>query len=88
MLDQLVLCDLVLGCADPYFARAALGAGYAHNWLTGAATIPHDRMQFDIEKTAFGFADDDNRQSVADCSCNKCVGFADQGRAYFTVPRR
>jgi hypothetical protein len=66
----------------------SLGAGYAHNWLTGAATMPHNRMQFDIGKTAFGFADDDERQSIPDCSCNKCVGFADQGRAYFTVSRR
>lgn len=66
----------------------ALGAGYAHNWITGAATMPHNRMQFDIGKTAFGFVDDDERQSIPDCSCSKCVGFADQGKAYFTVSRR
>lgn len=66
----------------------ALGAGYAHNWITGAATMPHNRMQFDIGKTGFAFVDDDERQPIADCSCTKCVGFADQGRAYFTVSRK
>jgi hypothetical protein len=28
------------------------------------------------------------RKSNPDCTCNKCVGLADQGRACFTVSRK
>lgn len=65
-------------------AVAAIGAGYAQNWLTGAATMPHDRFQFDLGLQSLG-AVSDNKQPLADCSCQRCIGFADQGRADFTV---
>lgn len=63
---------------------AAMGAGYAQNWLTGAAAMPHDRFQFDLGSQQFGFVED-SREAQHDCSCQRCTGFADQGRADFTV---
>jgi molybdopterin/thiamine biosynthesis adenylyltransferase len=65
-------------------AVAAMGAGYALNWLLGTGPMPHDRFQFDLGKTGLGFVDD-VRESATDCSCVRCSGFADQGRADFTV---
>lgn len=65
-------------------AVAAMGAGYAHNWLTGAATMPHDRFQFDLGLQSLGVVAD-TKQPQPDCSCQRCIGFADQGRADFTV---
>jgi hypothetical protein len=41
-------------------------ANYDHNWITNAATMHQNRMQFDRGKTAFGFVDDDERQSIVD----------------------
>jgi molybdopterin/thiamine biosynthesis adenylyltransferase len=63
---------------------AAMGAGYTHNWLTGASELPHDRFQFDLGSRNLGFAED-VREPQADCSCQRCIGWADQGRADFTV---
>jgi hypothetical protein len=66
---------------------AALGSGYALNWLLGTCPMPHDRFQLDLGKSELGFVDD-ARESLNDCSCVRCVGFADQGSADFTVSRR
>jgi len=46
--------------------------------------MPADRFQFDLGKSGFAFVPD-HRKPEGDCSCRKCVGFADQGRADFTV---
>lgn len=66
---------------------AAMGAGYAQGWLTGTSKMPADRFQFDLGRTEFGFVGD-NRKPSDDCSCQRCIGFADQGRADFTVSFR
>jgi hypothetical protein len=66
---------------------AAMGAGYAQGWLTGTTEMPHDRFQFDPGRKSFGFVPD-NRNPEPDCSCQRCIGFADQGRADFTVSLR
>ena len=68
---------------------AAMGAGYAMNWLTGAAAMPHDRFQFDLGLQSLGVVAD-TKKPQPDCSCQRCISFADQGRADFTVsmPRR
>ncbi len=65
-------------------AVAALGAGYAQHWLTGCAKMPHNRMQFDFGSPFLGVVEDE-RASQPDCSCAKYQGYADQGRAYFSV---
>ena len=67
-------------------AVAAMGAGYAQGWLTGTSEMPHDRFQFDLGRKSFGLVPD-NREPQPDCSCQRCIGFADQGRADFTVSR-
>lgn len=63
---------------------AAMGVGYTHNWLTGASQMPHDRFQFDLGRPNLGFVED-SKESQPDCACRRCIGFADQGRADFTV---
>lgn len=62
----------------------AKGAGYAQHWLTGVAALPHDRFQFDLGLKCFGMVADE-KSPATDCSCAQCIGFADQGRAYFSV---
>lgn len=66
---------------------AAMGAGYAQNWLTGAAAVPHDRFQFDLGLQSLGVVAD-TKKPQSDCSCQRCIGFAEQGRADFTVSMR
>jgi molybdopterin/thiamine biosynthesis adenylyltransferase len=68
-------------------AVAAMGAGYAQGWLTGISAMPTDRFQFDLGKAGLAFVPD-HREPEADCSCQKCIGFADQGRADFSVSYR
>ncbi len=64
----------------------AMGAGYALNWLLGAARTPHDRFQFDLGTKFLGVADD-IRQPRPDCSCVRATGRSDQGRADRSVSR-
>lgn len=61
-------------------AVGAIGAGYAQHWLAGAARMPHDRFQFDLGLPDFGFVKD-RRPPEADCSCQRTIGHAEQGRA-------
>lgn len=65
-------------------AVAAMGAGYAQGWLTGTAEMPHDRFQFDLGLRSLAVISD-CRESESGCSCRRCIGYADQGRADFTV---
>jgi len=67
-------------------AVAAMGAGYAQGWLTGSSRMPADRFQFDLGQSEFAFVSD-SRKPVKDCSCQRCIGFADQGRADFSVSK-
>lgn len=66
---------------------ASIGAGFAQHWLTGVATQPHDRFQFDLGSPEFGFVSD-SKQSDPNCSCSRCLGHADQGIADMTVGRK
>lgn len=68
-------------------AVAAMGAGYAQGWLTGISAMPTDRIQFDLGKEGFAYAPD-KRESEAECTCRRCIGFANQGRADFSVSYR
>jgi len=67
-------------------AVGAVGAGYAQNWLTGLAPLPHDRFQFDLGLKELGVVAD-ARKAERNCSCQRCIGFADQGSADRTVSR-
>jgi len=76
--------DLTVGYMTT--ALAAIGAGYAQQWLGGTGRMPHDRFQFDLGLREFGFVKD-QRQPMPDCSCQRTVGFADQGRADRSVSK-
>ncbi len=64
----------------------SLVAGYAENWLTGAATMPHPRFQFDIGWTKLGVNPIEGTRQPG-CSCGRTIGHADQARADRSVSR-
>jgi hypothetical protein len=57
----------------------AMGAGYAQNLMLGSAKLPHNRFQFDLGLSSFGFVPDE-RPSREGCSCQKTIGRSDQAR--------
>ena len=63
----------------------AMAAGYALNWLLGTATMPHQRMQFDLGVPEFGFVSVDANQQPS-CGCIRWQGYADQGERTVTMP--
>jgi hypothetical protein len=65
----------------------SMGAGFAQHWLTGIASQPHDRFQFDLGRSHFGFASDEKKPAL-ECSCSRCIGHADQGAGDYTVGRK
>jgi len=60
-------------------AVGAMQAGYALAWITGAATMPHQRFQFDLGMPLLG-AVSITKSRRPECSCNRTKGFADQAR--------
>jgi hypothetical protein len=56
-----------------------MGAGYAQNLILGSAKLPHNRFQFDLGLSSFGFVPDE-RPSREGCSCQKTIGRSDQAR--------
>jgi len=63
----------------------AMAAGYGLNWLLGTAGMPHQRMQFDLGQSEFGFVGTfDERRP--ECSCARCFGHGDQGDRSVTRP--
>lgn len=64
----------------------ALGAGYAEGWLTGAFSIPHDSLQFDIGLERFGFVSIPRSKSDV-CGCGKHIGWGDVARPFRNVSR-
>jgi hypothetical protein len=65
-------------------AVGSLGAGYAQNMLLGSGKLPAARFQFDIGMKGFAFVTDERGASDA-CSCQKYVGWADQGGEHRSV---
>jgi hypothetical protein len=64
----------------------SLLVGYAEGWLTGAFSMPHSCLQFDISQPRFGFVAVP-RNSRPQCSCGQHVGWADQARAFRNIAR-
>jgi ThiF family len=64
----------------------AIQAGYAEGWITGAATMPHQRFQFDLGMPLFGVVPVDKKRKP-ECSCNWTKGWADQARAERSVTK-
>jgi hypothetical protein len=62
----------------------AMQAGYAVGWITGAASMPHQRFQFDLGMPLLGVASVDKPRKP-ECSCNQTKGWADQARAERSV---
>jgi hypothetical protein len=67
-------------------AAGALVAGYAQQWLTGAARMPHQCFQFDAGWPKLGVTPIEKARNP-DCSCGRTIGFADQARADRSVTR-
>jgi ThiF family len=65
---------------------AAMQAGYAQNWITGASTMPHQRFQFDLGMPLLGVVPAE-RARRPECSCNRAKGWSDQARADRSVTR-
>lgn len=63
----------------------SLVAGYAINWLTGSASMPHTRFQYDLASPCFGFIEVP-RFRQPECSCSRTVGHGDQAEASITHP--
>lgn len=61
----------------------SLAAGYMEGWLTGAFSIPHPSIQFDISRPQFGFAS----TSARECPCRSHIGWSDQARSFRNVAR-
>lgn len=64
----------------------SMAAGYAQNILTGSATLPHQRFQFDVGWEKLGIAPVNGKRSP-ECSCGKTTGHSDQARADRSVSR-
>ena len=67
-------------------AVGAIQAGYAEGWITGAATMPHQRFQFDLAMPLLGVVPADKPRKP-ECSCNWTKGWADQARAERSVSK-
>ncbi|MGC4074010.1 MAG: ThiF family adenylyltransferase [Nibricoccus sp.] len=66
-------------------AAGAMAAGYALNWLLGTATMPHQRMQFDLGVPEFGFVSAEANRRPA-CGCVRWQAHGDQGERAVTMP--
>ncbi|MGH8094611.1 MAG: HesA/MoeB/ThiF family protein [Chthoniobacterales bacterium] len=64
----------------------AMQAGYAEMWITGAASMPHQRFQFDLGMPFLGVVPDEKRRKP-ECSCNRTKGWADQARCERSVTK-
>jgi hypothetical protein len=64
----------------------AMQAGYAEAWITGAASMPHQRFQFDLGMPFLGVVPAE-RPRRPECSCNRTKGWSDQARADRSVTR-
>jgi hypothetical protein len=63
----------------------AIAAGYALNWLLGTATMPHQRMQFDLGAAEFGFVSAEACRRP-ECGCARWQAYGDQGERTVTMP--
>ncbi len=63
----------------------SLAAGYAINWLTGVAAMPHTRFQYDLGAPCFGFVEVPRLRNP-ECSCSLTIGYGDQADASVTRP--
>ena len=61
-------------------------AGYAQMWIAGAASMPHQRFQFDLGMPFLGVVPDEKRRK-SECSCNRTKGWADQARSERSVTK-
>lgn len=64
----------------------AIQAGYAEGWITGAFTMPHQRLQFDLGMPLLGVVPADKPRKP-ECSCNWTKGWGDQARAERSVTK-
>lgn len=64
----------------------AMQAGYAEAWILGAATMPHQRLQFDLGMPLLGVVPADKPRK-SECSCNWTKGWGDQARADRSVTK-
>lgn len=64
----------------------AMQAGYAETWILGAATMPHQRLQFDLGMPLLGVVPADKPRKL-ECSCNWTKGWGDQARAERSVSK-
>lgn len=64
----------------------AMQAGYAETWILGAATMPHQRFQFDLGMPLLGVVPADKPRKP-ECSCNWTKGWGDQARADRSVTK-
>jgi molybdopterin/thiamine biosynthesis adenylyltransferase len=64
----------------------AMQAGYAETWILGAATMPHQRLQFDLGMPLLGVVPADKPRKT-ECSCNWTKGWGDQARAERSVSK-
>jgi len=63
----------------------AMAAGYVLNWLLGTASMPHQRMQFDLGLPEFGFVSAEASRRPG-CGCLRWQGHGDQGERTVTMP--
>jgi len=64
----------------------AMQAGYAENWITGAAQMPHQRFQFDLGMPLLAVVPAE-RARRPECSCNRTKGWSDQARSDRSVTK-
>jgi len=64
----------------------AMQAGYAEGWITGAFTMPHQRLQFDLGMPLLGVVPAEKPRRP-ECSCNWTKGWGDQARAERSVTK-
>jgi hypothetical protein len=69
----------------PTTTAGAMAAGYALNWLLRTATMPHQRIQFDLGIPEFGFVSAEAKHRAA-CGCLRWLGHGDQGERAVTMP--
>lgn len=62
----------------------AMQAGYAEGWITGASSMPHQRLQFDLGMPLLGVVPCEKPRR-AECSCNWTKGWGNQARAERSV---
>lgn len=67
-------------------AIGALQAGYAETWILGAATMPHQRFQFDLGMPLLGVVPAEKPRQP-ECSCSWTKGWSDQARADRSVTK-